>query len=59
MIPKGLERGVEELDIGGWMEIIQSTALLKSARMPRRVLDTWGDLRSLRPQWKTISKPRY
>ena len=30
-------------------------ALLRTARILRRVLETWGDLLSLRLQWKTIS----
>ena len=34
---------------------IQMTALLRTARILRRVLETWGDLQSLKPQWKTIS----
>ena len=33
---------------------IQTTTLLGSARILRRVLKTWGDL-SLRLQWKTVS----
>ena len=31
------------------------TALLKTARIQRRVLETWGDLLSLNLQWKIIS----
>ena len=55
MIPKGLERGLEELEIRGWTKIIQTAALLMLARILRRVLETWGDLLLLRLQWKTIS----
>ena len=33
----------------------QTTALLRSARILRRVLDTWGNLLSLKLQWNTIS----
>ena len=34
---------------------IQTAALLRSVRILRRVLVTWGDLMSLRLQWKTVS----
>ena len=54
-IPKTLVKGLEELKIGGWAETIKTTALLESARIPRRVLETWKDLLSLRLQWKSIS----
>ena len=37
---KGLERGLEELKIRGQIETIQTTALLRSARTLRRVLET-------------------
>ena len=53
-IPKGLVRELEELKIRGWVETIQTKALLRSDRILRRVLDTWEDLLSLRLQWKTI-----
>ena len=33
----------------------QITALFKTARILRRVLETWGDLLSLKLQWNTIS----
>ena len=52
---KGLVQGLEDLEIMGREETIQTTALLRSARILRRVLETWGDLRSLKLQWKTIS----
>ena len=51
----GLLKGLEDLEVGGRVETIQSTALLKTARILRRVLETWGDLLSLNLQWKTIS----
>ena len=53
-ITKGLLKGLEDLDVGGWEETIQMTALLRTARILRRVLETWEDLLSLRLQWKTI-----
>ena len=37
-VPKDLEKGLEELEIGGRIEIIQITALLRSARILRRIL---------------------
>ena len=41
--------------VGGLVETTQMTALLSTARILRRVLETWGDLLSLKLQWKTIS----
>ena len=54
-ITKGLLKGLEDLDFGGRVETIQTTALLRTTRILRRVLGTWGDLLSLKLQWKTIS----
>ena len=54
-ITKGLLKGQEDLEVGGRVETIQMTALLRTARILRRVLETWGDLLSLKLQWKTIS----
>ena len=54
-LTKGLLKGLEDLEVGGWVETIQATELLKTARILRRVLETWGDLLSLNLQWKTIS----
>ena len=53
-IAEGLLKGLEDLEVGGRVETIQTTALLRTARILRRVLETWGDLLSLKPQWKTI-----
>ena len=55
-VTKGLLKGPEDLEFGGQAETIQTTALLRTARIPRRVLETWGDLLSLNIQWKTISE---
>ena len=44
-----------DLEVGGRVETIQTTALLKTDRILRRVLETWLDLLSLNLQWKTIS----
>ena len=54
-ITKGLLKGLEDLEIGRRVETIQTTALLRTARILRRVLETWGDLLSLKLQCKTIS----
>ena len=54
-ITKGLLKGLENLEIGGRVETIQMTALLRTARILRRVLKTWEDLLSLKLQCKTIS----
>ena len=54
-ITKGLLRVLEDLKVDGWVEIIQTTALLKTARILRRALETSGDFLSLKLQWKTIS----
>ena len=43
-ITKWLLKGPEDLDVGGRVETIQTTALLRTARILRRVLETWGDL---------------
>ena len=51
-ITKGLLKGMEDLEVGGRVETIQTTALLRTARILRRVLETWGDLLSLKHQWK-------
>ena len=53
-VTKGLLK-VLDLEIGGRIETIQMTASLRTARILRRVLETWGDLLSLKLQWKTIS----
>ena len=39
-ITKGLSKGLEDLEVGGRVETIQMTALLRTARILRRVLDT-------------------
>ena len=48
-------QGLEDLEIRERVENTHTTALLRSARILRRVLETWGDLLSLRLQWKTVS----
>ena len=51
-ITKGLLKGLEDLEVGGRVETIQTPALLRTARILKRVLETWGDLLSLSLQWK-------
>ena len=53
-VTKGLLKGLVDLEVGRRVKTIQTTALLKTARILRRVLETWGDLQSLKLQWKTI-----
>ena len=53
-VTKGLLEGLEDLEVGGRVETIQTTPLLQTARILRRVLETWGDLLSLKLEWKTV-----
>ena len=55
IVTKGLVQGLEDLEMVVQVETVQTTALLRLARILRRVLETWGDLLSLKLQWKTIS----
>ena len=41
-ITKGLLKGLKELEVGRRLETIQMTALLRKARILRRVLETCG-----------------
>ena len=54
-VTKWLLKGLEDLEVGGRMETIQTTALLRTGRIRRRVLETWRDLLSLKFHWKIIS----
>ena len=47
-ITKWLLKGLEGLEVGERVETIKTTALLRTARILRRVLETWGDLLSLK-----------
>ena len=47
-ISKGLVKGLEDLEIKGQVDPTQTTALLRSARILRRVLETWVDMLSLK-----------
>ena len=54
-VTKGLLKGLEDLEVSERVETIQTTALLKTARILRRDHETWGDLLSFKLQRKTIS----
>ena len=41
LVTKGLVQGFEDLEITGRVETVQTKALLRSARIVRRVLETW------------------
>ncbi len=49
-VTKGLIQGLDDLEIRGQVETIQTTALLRLARILRRVLETWEDLLLFRVQ---------
>ena len=54
-VSKGWLKGLEVLEVGGRVETIQTTTLLRTDRILRRVQESWGDLLSLKLQWKNIS----
>ena len=54
-VMKWLLKRLEDLEVGEREETIQTTALLRTVRILRRVLETWEDLLSLKLQWKTIN----
>ena len=39
-VTKGLSKGLKDLEVRGRMDTIQTTALLRTAKIPRRVLET-------------------
>ena len=43
-VTKRLVHGLKDLEIRGRMETIQTTTLLKSARIRRRLLEIWGNM---------------
>ena len=43
-------KGLEDLEVGGGVETIQTSALLRTARILRLVLETYGDFLSLNLQ---------
>ena len=56
-VAKGLVQRLEDVEIRGRAETIQTTALSRSARILRKVLETGGDFLSLKLQWKIIRSP--
>ena len=56
-VTKGLIQRIGDLEIRGKVETIQTTVLLRSARILRRVLETWEDSLALRLQWNTKTNP--
>ena len=40
IVTKGLFKGLEDLEVDRWVETIQTTALLRTAKILRRVLET-------------------
>ena len=54
-VTKKLVQGLEDDEIRRLVENFQTTALFRSARILGTVLETWGDLLSLKLHWKTIS----
>ena len=53
-VTKDLVQGMEDLEIRAQVETIQTIALLRSARILRRVMETWGNLLFLKLWWETI-----
>ena len=53
-VTKGLIQGLEDLEIRERVKSTQTTALLRLAKILRRVLETQGDLLSLKLQRETI-----
>ena len=45
-VTNGLLTGLEDLEVGGRVDTIQTTTLFKMARIVRRILETWGGLLS-------------
>ena len=54
-VPRGLERELEELQISWWIETIQTAILIRSVRIQRKIMETWGNLLSPRHQENAIS----
>ena len=51
-VTKGLIKRREDLEIRKRIDTIHNTALLRSVRI--LIMETWGDLLSLKFQWETI-----
>ena len=57
-VPDSLKSDLEELETRGWIKDIQTTALLRSTRLLRRVVETRRNLLSLRLHWKPSGNAR-
>ena len=55
MVPASFEKRLEELEIRGIIETIQTTAFLRLARIFRKVLETWGVFKE-RPRANAVVK---
>ena len=53
-VSKRLQKELEDSGVGGQVETIRTTSLLRTARILRIVQETWGNLLSLKFQWKAI-----
>ena len=54
-VTKGILKGLDDLEVAGRVETMKTASLLRTARILRRVLVIWGDVLSLKLQWKNIS----
>ena len=54
IVNKDLIQRLEDLELRGRVETIQTAAILRSVRILKRVLQTWGDLLSHKLQGETI-----
>ena len=57
-VTKGLLKRLEDLEVAERVETIQTTELLGTARILKRVLENWGDLLSLKLQLKPKNSQR-
>ena len=55
-VSKKLLKLLEDLKVGGRLETFKTAALLRTPRVLRRILETWGDILSLKFQWKTLTQ---
>ena len=54
-VTKRLINALEELEIRGRVETFQATTLVRSARIQRRVLETWADFLSLKTSESSLA----
>ena len=55
-VTKGLLKDLEDLEVGGRVETIQTTALLRTARILRRLLETWRNSSEKNISWHWCEK---